>query len=121
LRTLCIQGCRIGNAGATALADMLVQNRVLVNIDYSDNDMGTEGYNKLFNTWNSTRSIEKHRMIVTGGKFSMQSPQIDISEDEHKNTTAPSAMAKSTAPKSQFEWAKEQLRAAQAKQRIRRR
>ena len=121
LKTLCIQGCRISNAGATSLADMILQNHTLSSIDYSDNDIGTEGLNRLHDSWNKTRSIEKHRMIVTGGRFSIQSTVSEISADAHKEEAAPSTVAKATPAKSQFEWAKEQLLASQAKSRARRR
>ena len=121
LKTLCIQGCQINDKGATSLADMLLHNQTLSNIDYSDNLIGTEGLHALHLSWTTSRSIEKRRMVVTGGRFSIRTATPDFSEDLHKNSIAPSAATKAAPAKSQFEWAKEQLLATQAKNRVRRR
>ncbi len=98
---------------------MLRTNQSLRNIDYSDNDIGTEGHTLLTQAWNATRSAESHRMVVSGGRFSNQTAPQAISD--HRAGGAPTAIAKAALPKSQFEWAKEQLLASQAKGRARRR
>ncbi len=119
VKKLCIQGCQITKVGATSLAEMLRINQTLSNIDYSDNDIGAEGHTLLTQAWNSTRSAESHRMVVSGGRFSNQTTPQAISD--HLAKGAPTSVAKATLPKSQFEWAKDQLLASQAKSRVRRR
>ena len=121
LKTLCIQGCQVTNVGATALAEMLLHNQALTNLDYSDNPIGSAGLNALHDSWNKSRSIEKHRMAVTGGRFSIQTASPDLSEHAHQSITSPTAEAKSTPAATQFQWAKEQLLANQAKSKQRRR
>ena len=119
LKILCIQGCQITKVGATSLAEMLRINKTLSKVDYSDNDIGSEGLALLTQAWNSTRYAESHRMVVSGGRFSNQTAPQPISD--HRSGGAPTSVAKAALPKSQFEWAKEQLLAAQAKSRVRRR
>ena len=98
---------------------MLRTNQTLSNIDYSDNDIGSEGHALLTQAWNTTRSAETHRMVVSGGRFSNQTAPHAISD--HRAGGAPTSVAKAALPKSQFEWAKEQLLASQAQGRARRR
>ncbi len=98
---------------------MLLTNQALSNIDYSDNDIGAEGHTLLSQAWDTTRSAGSHRMVVSGGRFSNQTAPQAISD--HRTGGAPTSIAKAALPKSQFEWAKEQLLASQAKNRARRR